>query len=489
MGTREKRGERDAAPPASRPRSDPPGSLAGLPSVDALLKTEIARAAVARHGRLVVTAALRAALTDARRGDGAISADANADQLAAEATARADAESRPSQRPVFNLTGTVLHTNLGRAILAEAAREAALAAMSEATNLEFDLATGKRGERDDHVRGLLTELTGAEDAIAVNNNAAAVILCLNTLALRKEVVVSRGELVEIGGAFRMPDVMARAGAKLREVGATNRTHLQDYRDAIGRRTGAIMKVHTSNFLVQGFVASAAHRDVAALAREAKIPFIDDLGSGALADLADYGLPFERTVRAAVADGADLVTFSGDKILGGPQAGLIVGKRELIGRLARNPLKRALRLDRIRLAALEATLRLYRDPDSVAARLPTLRLLTRSRADIRAMAERLRPALANALRDAWDVAVVDCESETGSGALPLATVPSAGIAIAARSQKGAGRALDALAARLRRLPQPVIGRIQENRLILDFRCLEREADFAAQLVMLDRPDRG
>src|SRR5262245_25420364 len=240
MDTDEGADKRNA--PSSAPRF-------ALPSVDALLKTDAARDAIARYGRLVVTAALRATLAEARQGG---SSEKDIDTLAVDAAARAEAESRPSQRPVFNLTGTVLHTNVGRAILAEAAREAALAAMSDATNLEFDVASGKRGERDDHVRGLLTELTGAEDAIAVNNNAAAVILCLNTLALKKDVIVSRGELVEIGGAFRMPDVMARAGAKLHEVGATNRTHLRDYRDAIGPKTGAIMKVHTSNFLVQGF---------------------------------------------------------------------------------------------------------------------------------------------------------------------------------------------------------------------------------------------
>ncbi len=255
---------------AAAKSDEPVPRHADLPSVDAVLRTEVAREAIARHGRQSVTAAVRVVLAEKRRNDE--TSDVSTVDVAESAARLSDNESRPSQRSVFNLTGTVLHTNLGRAILAELARDAALAAMRDATNLEFDIDDGKRGERDDHVRGLLLKLTGAEDALVVNNNAAAVILCLNTLANRKEVVVSRGELVEIGGSFRMPDVMARAGAKLREVGATNRTHLKDYRDAIGPRTAALMKVHTSNFVIQGFTAQVSHADVAAVAHERGLAF-------------------------------------------------------------------------------------------------------------------------------------------------------------------------------------------------------------------------
>ena len=259
----------------------------------------------------------------------------------------------------------MLHTNLGRALIADQAIEAAVVAMRNAVALEFDLATARRGERDDVVRGLLRELTGAEDATVVNNNAAAVLIVLNTLAKGRAAIVSRGELIEIGGAFRMPEIMSRAGAKLVEVGTTNRTHLKDYAGAIDAKTGLILKVHTSNYKIEGFTAAVSARELATLARERSVPLVNDLGSGTLIDLSHFGLAHEPTVAEALAEGADLVTFSGDKLLGGPQAGFIVGRKELVARINRNPMKRALRVDKIRLAAIEATLKLYRDPDRLA----------------------------------------------------------------------------------------------------------------------------
>jgi L-seryl-tRNA(Ser) seleniumtransferase len=460
----------------------PASRLRNLPSVDQVLREPPAATAIQRFGRHATTDAVRDALATARAAGLAGAAVPEASDVAAEALAQLVAGERSSLRPVFNLTGTVLHTNLGRALLAEEAIEAIGAAMREAVALEFDVEKGERGERDDHLRSLVCELTGAEDATVVNNNAAAVLLVLNTFALGREAVVSRGELIEIGGSFRMPDIMTRAGARLVEVGTTNRTHPKDYAAALGAETGLVFKVHTSNYRVEGFTAEVSARELSSISKAHGVPLVHDLGSGTLVDLARYGLGHEPTVREAVADGADLVTFSGDKLLGGPQAGFIVGRKDLIAALGRNPMKRALRLDKLRLAALEATLKLYRDPDRLAERLPTLRLLARPAADIAALAARLCPVVADALGEAFTVDVVQCRSQIGSGALPLATLPSAGLALSPRS--GSGKALEALAAALRALPVPVIGRIANQALVLDLRCLEDEAGFTANLARLD-----
>jgi L-seryl-tRNA(Ser) seleniumtransferase len=372
-------------------------------------------------------------------------------------------------------------------VLAEAAVEAAAAAMRNPVALEFDLKTGKRGERDDHVRGLLCELTGADDGTVVNNNAAAVLLVLNTFANGREAVVSRGELIEIGGAFRMPEIMVSAGARLVEVGTTNRTHQKDYRLALNERTGLILKVHTSNYRIQGFTAEVGTADLSAIAKEAGVPLAHDLGSGTLVDLAHYGLQAEPTVRQAAA-AADLVTFSGDKLLGGPQAGFIIGKRDLIQAINRNPMKRALRVDKIRLAAIEATLKLYRDPIRLAERLPTLRMLTRSRDEIEAQARRMLPHVAKALGGDFVVEICECHSQIGSGALPLETIASAGLAIASKRK---GRELERLSGMLRELPRPVIGRIEKDRLVLDLRCADEEEALLSNLshFSLIAEDRG
>jgi L-seryl-tRNA(Ser) seleniumtransferase len=457
--------------------------LRELPSVDAVLNSAVASDLLERFGHVASTNAIRVELDHARSAlqSGATSVPTEED-ITLRALARLDGQDRSGLRRLFNLTGTVLHTNLGRAVLAEEVIDAAVAAMRDPVALEFDLSIGKRGERDDHVRALLCDLTGAEGATLVNNNAAAVLVALNTLASGREAIVSRGELIEIGGSFRMPDIMARAGAQLVEVGTTNRTHPQDYRSALRAQTGVILKVHTSNYRIQGFTADVSAAELALIANEANVPLINDLGSGTLIDLSQHGLPKEPTVREAVAQGAGVVTFSGDKLLGGPQAGFIVGKRALIAAIDRNPMKRALRVDKIRLAAIVATLKLYRDPDRLVERLPTLRFLTRAHAEIEQQARRLAPAVAAAVGATFTVAVCQCQSQIGSGALPLDTIASAGFVI--RSLAGGG-ALDRLAAALRNLERPVIGRIEDGGLILDLRCLTDEVDFLSALSALDR----
>ena len=452
------------------------------PALDKLLDSDGLQALAQRHGRVPLRDAARAELERWRAQSPPPPFDVAAFEAAL--TARLAAAAQPALRRVLNLTGTVLHTNLGRAVLAPEAVEAVLAVMRGPSNLEYDLAAGRRGDRDAPIEALLCELTGAQAATAVNNNAAAVLLVLSALADRREVPVSRGELVEIGGAFRIPDIMRRAGARLVEVGTTNRTHLRDFEAAIGPRTALVMKVHASNYAIQGFTASVPVAELAALCRARGLPFVEDLGSGSLVDMTRWGLPPEPTPRQSLAAGASVVSFSGDKLLGGPQAGLIVGDRALIDRVRKHPLKRSLRLDKMTLAALEATLRLYRDPDRLAERLPTLRLLTRGESAIRAQAERLAPALAAALGTRVQVQVQPCRSQIGSGSLPVDRLPSACLAIGAPAgaRRAGGLALR-LAGAFRALPTPVIGRIEADRLCLDLRGLDGDADEAAFLAQL------
>ncbi|MTD28022.1 L-seryl-tRNA(Sec) selenium transferase [Erwinia sorbitola] len=373
---------------------------------------------------------------------------------------------------VLNLSGTVLHTNLGRALLAEPAVSAVSRVMRSPVTLEYALDDAGRGHRDRALADLLCQLTGAEDACIVNNNAAAVLLMLAALAPDKSVVVSRGELVEIGGSFRIPDVMTQAGCTLHEVGTTNRTHLKDYRQAVTAETALLMKVHTSNYQVQGFTKAVSEEELVALGNELNLPVISDLGSGSLIDLSLYGLPPEPMPQALIAAGVSLVSFSGDKLLGGPQAGIIIGKKALIERLQQHPLKRALRVDKMTLAALEATLQLYLHPEKLAQQLPTLRLLTRTLPDIARQAERLAPLLQTALEGQFSVECADSLSQIGSGSLPVEQLPS--VALTLTPCDGSGSTLLALAARLRTGEVPVIGRIHHGSLWLDLRTLEDEA---------------
>jgi L-seryl-tRNA(Ser) seleniumtransferase len=461
--------------------------LSQLPSVDRLLSAAPLAALVDLHGRAVVTAMVRDVLAATRAPvkDGApLPAEA---ALIEKVGAGVTAKMRPGLRPVFNLTGTVLHTNLGRAPLPEEAVQALVAAARSPCALEYDIASGGRGDRDDIVNELLCELTGAEAATVVNNNAAAVFLLLNTLAQKQQVIVSRGELIEIGGAFRVPDIMSRAGAKLVEVGTTNRTHLKDFAENIGPRTAMLMKVHASNYAIHGFTHAVPEAELAALAHQNNLPFVIDLGSGTLADLAAWGLPHEPTPAEAIAAGVDLVTFSGDKLLGGPQAGLLVGRRDLIAKIKKNPLKRCLRVGKLTLAALEAVLALYRDPDRLHLRVTAVRQLTRPEAAIRAAAKRLLPALKNALTGLPVTAeIVALKSQIGSGSLPVDRLPSAGFAIRPQGKKGG--VLNRIEAALRGVAhplRPVIGRIDDGALLLDLRCLDEgdEAAFAATLAAL------
>ena len=459
-----------------------------LPSIDQLLRQAGAAALLQQHGHTLVAQQARALIDSLRtQALGGTLAAAAITPAALDAALRTRCAQRLSPRlqAVLNLSGTVIHTNLGRSLLADAALQHLLAMMSGPNNLEFDLASGGRGDRDSIVEELLCTITGAEAATVVNNNAAAVLLSVAALARGREVIVSRGELVEIGGAFRMPDVMSSAGATLVEVGTTNRTHPQDYERAITERTALLMKVHTSNYAVQGFTAAVDEASLAAIAHAKGLPLATDLGSGALVDLSRWGLPKEPLPQEMLSAGCNVVTFSGDKLLGGPQAGLIVGTKAEVSRIRQFPMKRALRMSKLPLAALEATLMLYLRPERLAQDLPTLRLLTRPVDAIRALAQQLQPKVADTVAPRFDVVCTDMLGQIGSGSLPVERLPSAGLAFAPRGagKKGVGTALDELARALRSLPLPVIGRIAEDRLLLDLRCLEDDTAFLAQLPAL------
>ena len=459
-----------------------------LPSVDKLLQNPVLQGLQTEYGRTSVTDAVRQVLEDLRPQlrDGSLQVEQVTDAALVKAVQNRLAERfAPRLRSVFNLTGTVLHTNLGRALLPQEAVDAVVEALTNPANLEYDLETGGRGDRDDLVEQLICELTGAEAATIVNNNAAAVLLALSTLAAGKEVVVSRGELVEIGGAFRIPDIMKRAGCQLVEVGTTNRTHAKDYAEAVTDETALLMKVHTSNYEVVGFTKAVSDSEVTAMAHARGLNMLVDLGSGTLVDLRNWGLPHEVTVRETVEAGADIVTFSGDKLLGGPQAGIIVGRKDLIAKIKKNPMKRALRVGKLTLAALEPTLRLYLHPEKLADRLTTLRLFTRTQTDMQQQAEQLVPVMQAALGQAWIVETAAMNSQIGSGALPIDNLPSWGLKLYPASGKQAGRQLTQLEARLRKLPRPVIGRLHDDALWLDLRCLEAsmQPQFEKQLQYL------
>jgi L-seryl-tRNA(Ser) seleniumtransferase len=449
--------------------ADEPVALRRLPSVDQLVRRLADRPELAGIPRARLTSTVRDAVEGARRrvlaGD-----DGDQDPTERVTAEVVDTLTRAgvfSLRVVVNATGVVLHTNLGRAPMSELAMARVGAVGPAYSNLEMDLATKERGSRYSHVEALLCRLTGAEDALVVNNNAAAVLLAIETLAHGKGVVVSRGELIEIGGEFRIPDIMLRGGARLHEVGTTNRTHLRDYAGAIGPDVALLLKVHTSNYRVIGFTADVSSRELAVLGRERGVPVMEDLGSGSLVDLRPWGFPYEPTVPEVVASGVDLVTFSGDKLLGGPQAGIVVGTRALVGRLKKNPWNRALRIDKFTIAALEATLHAY-DAGTALETIPTLRSLTEPLLSIRRRARRLLRRVPAEGRRRLAAEIVEDTSEVGGGALPEVKLPTAAVALG--TTPAAARALDEA---LRRADPPVIGRIVKDRLLLDCRTIRPE----------------
>ena len=456
-------------------------TLSELPSVDQLLNTEGLRLPIARYGRHAVTQAIRHVLSEIRKNFHKKNKTINIELIILRVLSDLENRFTPSLKKVFNLTGTVLHTNLGRAALPKQAINEVVSVAAGATNLEFDITTGKRGERESHVDHLLTELTGAEAATIVNNNAAAVLVILNTFALGKKVPVSRGELVEIGGSFRIPDIMTRAGAILVEVGTTNRTHLHDFANVTNRSTGMIMKVHTSNYTIEGFTSSVPEEKLADLCHQNEIPFAIDLGSGSIIDFTYLGLPNEQTPKEALATGADIVAFSGDKLLGGPQSGIIVGSKQAIEKIRNNPMKRALRPDKMTIAALASVLRLYKQPETLIQNVPCLRILSRKSEEIFRQGKSLIEPIRNWVGHSYLINLVQCKSQIGSGAMPTAHLPSAAAAIKPSANiKNKGRSLKNIAERFRALPIPVIGRIENGLFLLDFRCLEDSKTFISQL---------
>jgi L-seryl-tRNA(Ser) seleniumtransferase len=441
--------------------------LRELPSIDRLLKHVRCESLLARYNREYVTEHCRAVLDEIRTEirQGGRAEDLSEESIIERIRSRISIDSQPGHVRVVNATGTILHTNLGRALLSPAAIDAVVAVADQSINLEYDLAAGKRGKREETLEKLLVDLTGADAATVVNNNAAAVLLALNSLAEGKEVIVSRGELIEIGGSFRIPEIMAKSGAILKEVGSTNRTHPADYENAINEKTALLLKVHTSNYKVVGFTAEVMLEELVAIGKKHNLLVMEDLGSGALIDLSRYGLPKEPIVAERIQAGAHAVTFSGDKILGGPQAGVIVGQKALIAKMSKNPLQRALRCGKLTLAALEATLRRYRQSPNIVEEIPTLRAFTRPMHEIHTMGEVLLPKLAASLGKEFQLSLENSTAQIGSGALPTEELPT--VVLTVRHDK---LSANAIAQKFRQADPPIIGRIKDDRFLLDLRTI-------------------
>jgi len=444
--------------------------LRELPSIDELLRSERLAGTLSAYSVPLVTEAARNTLDRLRKeiisGQRETLSD---DEISAAVIGKIEEILRPGVVPVVNATGTILHTNIGRALLCKEAADAVRLAAEKNINLEFDLATGERGERDSLVEDLLKRLTGAEAACVVNNNAAAVLITLNTLAEGKDVVISRGELIEIGGSFRLPEIIKKSGCVLKEVGTTNRTHPKDYTDAL-TDSALILKAHTSNYKVVGFTTEVELKDLVAMARKRNVYAVEDLGSGSLIDLSVYGLPREPLVSESIGTGVDIVTFSGDKLLGGPQAGIIAGRRDIVDKIRKNPLKRALRADKFTLSALEATLRLYLNQDTLPQRLPTLRFMTRSVGDIEKTAMKASELLKARLGHSFKIGVEDNESVVGAGSLPGQSLPTKVVAITHNTEKA-----EKIFEMFLHNDPPILGRIKREKFLLDMRTIEKSED--------------
>ncbi|MGA2954392.1 MAG: L-seryl-tRNA(Sec) selenium transferase [Thermodesulfobacteriota bacterium] len=451
--------------------------LRTLPAVDELLRQAQVQPLLKIHSRTLVVESIRKVLEEKRQtifqsrdDQEAAAVTLTPEQWAAAIEEELAASFRPSLRPVINATGVVLHTNLGRAPLCEDALRNLMEIAGGYSNLEFNLKTGERGSRYEHVEEILCRISGGESALVVNNNAGAVFLALNSLAEGKEVIVSRGQLVEIGGSFRIPDVMRKSGARLVEVGTTNRTHLRDYEQAISGDTALLLKVHTSNFRILGFTAEVPIKDLVALGQAKGVPVMEDLGSGCFLDLSRYGMESEPTVQEAVQAGVEVVTFSGDKLLGGPQAGIILGKKRALDLLKKNPLNRALRIDKLTLAGLESTLRAYLDPDQVLKNLPALSMLTCPLKELEGRAKQVRRKLIKVVSSSCQITLREESSQVGGGALPLQALPTRVLALRPLRISAA-----VLEERLRKGDTPVIPRVKEEEVLLDLRTVAEEEE--------------
>ena len=463
--------------------------LSSIPAVHEIQKISEVQNLINIHGHSLVTQAIRTTQTEFRKLLLSSGTSKNIKiknlEFVNQLKKNLSLITNDSLQKVFNLTGTVLHTNFGRASLPKEAINSINQIASEPSNLEYDILNNKRGDRDSHIDERLCRLIGAEACTIVNNNAAAVVLVLNSLAKRKEVLISRGELIEIGGSFRLPEIMKSAGCKILEVGTTNRTHIEDFEDALGKKSAMIFKAHKSNFNVEGYTSEVDEKDIVKLSKKNNIPFMVDLGSGSLIDLRSLGITKVQSPKDTIARGVDLITFSGDKLLGGPQCGIIAGRKDLITKIKKNPLKRALRCDKMTIAAFSTLLKLYENPERAKLEIPTLRLLNRKEKDIYEVAEKLYPSIKSKISNIAEVKITKCKSQIGSGSLPVELLPSYGIKIRAKNlKKNSKKFLQSISKKFRELPIPIIGRLSKNSLIFDCRCLENTTLIIKQLEKLN-----
>ena len=463
--------------------------LSSVPAVHEIQKISEVQDMIDMHGHFLVTQAIRTTQSDFRKLLLSSSSSKNIKikhlEFISQLRINLSFMTNDSLQRVFNLTGTVLHTNFGRALLPKQAINSINQVASEASSLEYDILNNKRGDRDSHIDERLCRLIGAEACTIVNNNAAAVVLVLNSLAKRKEVLISRGELIEIGGSFRLPEIMKSAGCKILEVGTTNRTHIEDFEDALGKKSAMIFKAHKSNFNVEGYTSEVDEKDIVKLSKKNNIPFMVDLGSGSLIDLRSLGITKVQSPKDTIARGVDLITFSGDKLLGGPQCGIIAGRKDLITKIKKNPLKRALRCDKMTIAAFSTLLKLYENPERAKLEIPTLRLLNRKEKEIYEVAKKLFPLIKLKVSNIAEVKIIKCKSQIGSGSLPVELLPSYGIKISALNiKRNSNKFLQNMSKKFRELPIPIIGRLSKDSLIFDCRCLESETLIIKQLEKLN-----